>query len=88
MALLLTESDVESLLRIEDVIASVEAAFAAHGRGAAENLPRSRIQRPDLTLHVMSAALPPAGVIGLKAYAAGRRGARRSRQARRSCGPP
>jgi alanine dehydrogenase len=76
MALLLTESDVEALLRMEDTIAALEAAFAAHGRGEAENHPRSRIQVPHLTLHVMSAALPTAGVIGLKAYAAGTAGAR------------
>lgn len=76
MALLLTESDVEALLRMEDVIAALEAAFAARGRGDAENLPRSRVQVPHLTLHVMAAALPTAGVIGLKAYAAGKAGAR------------
>ena len=76
MALLLTEADVESLLRMEDVIASLEAAFAAYGRGEAVNRPRYRIQAPNLTLHVMAAALPPAGVMGLKAYAAGRQGTR------------
>ncbi len=76
MALLLAESDVESLLRMEEVIAGLETAFAAHGRGDGENRPRHRIQIPHLTLHVMSAALPAAGVIGLKAYAAGRGGGR------------
>ncbi len=76
MALLLTEADVTRLLRMEDVIAAVEGAFAALGRTAAVNHPRSRIQIPGVTLHVMSAALPPAGVIGLKAYAVGRGGAR------------
>lgn len=76
MAVLLTESDVTALLRMEDVIAALESAFAALGRGGAENRPRSRIQVPRLTLHVMAAALPSAGVIGLKAYAAGPAGTR------------
>ncbi len=76
MALLLTESDVARLLRVEDLIASVESAFAAHGQGTAVNRPRGRIQIPGLTLHVMSASLPPAGVIGLKAYASGSQGGR------------
>ncbi len=30
--ILLTESDVEALLRMEDVIAALESAFAAHGQ--------------------------------------------------------
>jgi alanine dehydrogenase len=76
MALLLTEADVEALLRMEDVIVSVEAAFAAQGRGQAQSQPRSRIRTPNLTLHVMSAALPSAGVLGLKAYASGKPGSR------------
>ncbi len=76
MALLLTESDVTRLLRMEDMISALERAFQAYGRGAAVNRPRTRIQIPGLTLHVMSAALPSAGVLGLKAYAAGSGGAR------------
>ncbi len=76
MALLLTEADVTQLLRMEDAIAAVEDAFAAQGQGTAVNRPRNRIQVAGLTLHVMSAALPTAGVIGLKAYATGGGGAR------------
>ena len=76
MALLLTESDVTQLLKMEDMIAALERAFRAHGRGAAANRPRHRIQIPGLTLHVMSAALPSAGVLGVKAYATGSGGAR------------
>lgn len=76
MALLLTESDVTRLLRMEDVIAAVERAFLAWGQGTATNRPRNRLQIPGLTLHVMSAAVPPAGVLGLKAYATGAEGAR------------
>jgi len=76
VALLLTEADVTQLLRMEDAIAAVEDAFAAQGRGTAMNRPRNRMQVAGVTLHVMSAALPTAGVIGLKAYATGGGGAR------------
>ena len=76
MALVLTESDVTNLLGMDDVIAAVEAAFAAYGEDRAQNRPRHRIPIPGLTLHVMSAALPPAGVLGLKAYTTGSAGAR------------
>jgi alanine dehydrogenase len=76
MALLLSESDVMRLLGMEETIAAVEAAFAARGRGEAVNRPRNRITLPDLTLHVMSAALPSARLIGLKAYLTGAERAR------------
>ncbi len=71
MALVLTESDVTRLLGMEETIAAVEAAFAARGRGQGVNRPRNRIQLPGLILHVMSAALPSAGLVGLKAYLTG-----------------
>lgn len=71
MALVLTESDVTRLLGMEETIAAVEAAFAARGRGEGVNRPRNRIQLPGLILHVMSAALPSAGLVGLKAYLTG-----------------
>ncbi len=68
MALLLTESDVARLLGMRETITAVEAAFMAHGQGKAVNRPRNRIPLREMTLHVMSAALPTVGVIGLKAY--------------------
>jgi ornithine cyclodeaminase/alanine dehydrogenase-like protein (mu-crystallin family) len=76
LALLLTESDVTRLLRMEDVIPAVERAFLEHGRERTTNRPRDRIQIPGLTLQVMSAALPAAGVLGLKAYTTGSGGSR------------
>jgi ornithine cyclodeaminase/alanine dehydrogenase-like protein (mu-crystallin family) len=71
MALLLTESDVARLLGMEETIAAVQSAFMARGRGEAVNRPRNRIPLPQWTLHVMSAALPSSGLIGLKAYLTG-----------------
>jgi ornithine cyclodeaminase/alanine dehydrogenase-like protein (mu-crystallin family) len=76
MALYLTEADVEELLPMEVAMGLVEAAFRQLGRGRATNHPRRRARVPNGALHVLFAAQPDAGVMGLKAYTTFRGGAR------------
>lgn len=76
MALWLREAEVGALLSMDDVIAAVEQGFRLLGEGAAINQPRSRSVTPSGTLHVMHAAAPTLGVMGVKSYAATPRGAR------------
>jgi ornithine cyclodeaminase/alanine dehydrogenase-like protein (mu-crystallin family) len=61
---------------MDDAIGAVEAAFRALGQGSAQNRPRARVYVPSGVLNVMSAALPDAGVLGLKSYTAFREGVR------------
>lgn len=68
MALFLREDDVGRVLRMDDLIAAIEDAFRQHGRRKAVNRPRQRSTSGTSVLHVMSAALPALGVMGLKAY--------------------
>lgn len=75
MTLLLREADVQRLLTLEDTLAAVELAFREWGEGRAQNQPRRRVQG-GVFLATMSASLPAAGLVGLKAYTAGRAGAR------------
>lgn len=72
MTLFLSEGDVARLLRIEDVITAVEEAFRQHGLRRAVNRPRQRAVADGGVLHVMSAAIPALGVMGVKAYASTR----------------
>ncbi len=76
MALWLREAEVSALLPMREVIAAVEQGFRLLGDGAAINAPRSRSVTSSGTLHVMHAAAPTLGVMGLKSYAATPRGAR------------
>ncbi|MDQ7819986.1 MAG: ornithine cyclodeaminase family protein [Armatimonadota bacterium] len=77
MPLFLRESDIARVLEMDRVIAAVEEAFVLLGQGRALNRPRRRVQNPDgSVLHVMSAALPPLGVMGLKAYTSAPSGTR------------
>ncbi len=76
MALWLREAEVGALLDMGDVIAAVEEGFRLLGQGAAINQPRTRSITPSGVLHVMHAAAPTLGVIGLKSYAVTPRGAR------------
>lgn len=69
MALLLTEADVARLLPMAVALEAVEEAFRWQGEGRLVNRPRVRLPVPGGLLHVMPAALPEAGVMGLKAYA-------------------
>jgi ornithine cyclodeaminase/alanine dehydrogenase-like protein (mu-crystallin family) len=68
MAVLLTEADVERLLTMEMALDALEEAFRQQAEGRAINEPRRRLRVPRGTLHVMSAALPMRGVLGIKAY--------------------
>ncbi len=68
MTLVLSERDVEGLLDMQEVVASVEEAFRMEGLGEATNSPRTRSSRPGSTLNVMHANLRYLGRGGLKAY--------------------
>ncbi|MFO7173760.1 MAG: ornithine cyclodeaminase family protein [Bacillota bacterium] len=76
MVLYLTEQDVDSLLTLDDAIAAVESALREHGEGKAMNRPRQRVLAENTMLHVLPAAVPSAGRLGLKAYTTGPGGAR------------
>lgn len=77
MPLLLREDDVARVLQMDEVITAVEQAFLLLGRRQAINRPRRRSTTAAGTiLHVMSAAIPPMGVMGLKAYTSAHGGAR------------
>jgi len=76
MALLLTESDVTSLLDMDTAIAAVEEVLRDYADGHAVNRPRYRVAMPASQLHVMAAGDRRLGVTGLKAYTASRKGAR------------
>jgi alanine dehydrogenase len=68
MPLYLTEADVARLATMADAMAAVEGCFRRQGEGTATHEPRRRVRAPKGMLHVMSAADPGAGVLGLKAY--------------------
>ena len=68
MALILRESDVQDLIEMADVIASVEDAMRELGDGDAENEPRRRVFPPGGLLNVMFASYPGGRCTGLKAY--------------------
>ena len=70
MALILREADVQRLLPMAAAISAVEAAFRAVAAGEATNLARRRALAPGGALNVMAAALPSAGVMGVKSYTA------------------
>lgn len=72
----LREEDVTRLLRMPEVVSVVEEAFRQQGLGNAVNRPRQRVKTDGAVMHVMSAALPGMGVMGLKAYSSARDGTR------------
>lgn len=76
MALFIREDDIARMLRMPDVVAAVEDAFRQQGLGTAVNRPRQRASSGGTILHVMSAAIPALGVMGLKAYSSARDGTR------------
>lgn len=76
MALFLREDDIALVLRMPEVIAAVEEVFREQGLGKVVNRPRQRVSSEGTILHVMSAAVPALGVMGLKAYSSARGGAR------------
>jgi ornithine cyclodeaminase/alanine dehydrogenase-like protein (mu-crystallin family) len=76
MALLLHESDVAALLKMDEVLAAVEAGFRSLGEGRTVNRPRVRASAGGASLQVLHAAVPDAGVMGVKTYATAPGGAR------------
>lgn len=74
MVLLLREADVRALITVAEAVDVLETAFRAWAAGHAENQPRRRVAG-GVVLATMSAALPGAGLVGLKAYTAGKNGA-------------
>lgn len=77
MTLLLTESDVRSLLTMPIALDVVEESLRQQGKGDLILHPRRRVKLPDNTLlHYMAAADPIHGYIGMKLYTIARGGAR------------
>ena len=68
MALFLTESDVGTLLTMNDAIEVLENAFRQMADDKAPVRPRQRVKIAGGTLQVMPAALPAECAIGFKAY--------------------
>jgi ornithine cyclodeaminase/alanine dehydrogenase-like protein (mu-crystallin family) len=75
MPLFLRETDVKSLLTMDMTLAALDAAFRDWAAGGARNQPRRRVG-DGAVLATMSAALPSRGLMGFKAYTAGKAGAR------------
>src|SRR2546423_8072966 len=73
---LLTEKDVEGLLRMDDAVAAVEEGLGALGRGDATNRPRQRVGTREATVNVMLASWPGRGYAGFKYYTTSRAGIR------------
>ena len=71
----ITEEDVRRLLSMDRAIKSIEKAFHELGTGSGNNIPRSRVQLPNQTLHVMSAGSTELNYTGLKAYTTTQSGA-------------
>lgn len=65
---ILRAADVERVLDMDAVIASVAAATRELGEGKAQNEPRRRAFAPGALLNVMFAAYPGGACMGLKAY--------------------
>lgn len=72
MVLLLNESEVSSLLTMEDTLVVIEEALRDFGQGDALNFSRYRLASVNSVLSVMSAGLPRTKSSGLKVYAASR----------------
>jgi ornithine cyclodeaminase/alanine dehydrogenase-like protein (mu-crystallin family) len=75
-ALFLTESDVRGLLDMRLAIEVVEEAFRQIADRKAVNVPRVRAKGAGVVLHTISAAADYLGLVGWKAYATARGGAR------------
>ena len=73
---LLTEKDVEGLLRMDDALAAVEEGLGALGRGDVTNRPRQRVGTREATVNVMLASWPGRGYAGFKYYTTSRAGIR------------
>src|SRR3989449_6668698 len=74
--LLITEKDLEGLLRMEDALGAVEEGLRALGLGEATNRPRQRAGTREATVNVMLASWPARGYAGFKYYTTSRTGIR------------
>jgi alanine dehydrogenase len=74
--LFLAEADVARLVTVTDAIACLEDVFALWREPGTTNLPRQRARLVAGTLNLMGAACEARGIFGLKAYFAGKGGAR------------
>ena len=68
MTLILRENDVQDLIEMDDVIASVELAMRELGEGEAQNIPRRRAFAPGGLLNGLFASFPGGKCTGFKAY--------------------
>src|SRR6202171_6723629 len=68
VTLVLREADVQAVIEMDDIIASVTAAMKELGDGVAQNEPRRRAYAPGGLLNVMFASYPGGRCTGLKAY--------------------
>src|SRR3989475_8971394 len=73
---LLTDKDVEGLLRMDDALAAVEEGLGPLGRGDATNRPRQRVGTREATVNVMLASWPGRVYAGFKYYTTSRAGIR------------
>jgi alanine dehydrogenase len=76
LTLLLSETDVESLLDMDEAVECVEEAFRRQSQGEAENFMRTRSRGRGSTLSVLHASLSYLGRGGLKCYVSSRSGTR------------
>src|SRR5256712_12759738 len=74
--LLISEKEVEGLLRMEDALKAVEEGLRALGRGEATNRPRQRVGTREATVNIMLASWPARGYAGFKYYTTSRTGIR------------
>lgn len=75
-ALLLSESEVNELVRMPDALEAVRLSLQEQGRGTGINEPRRRVHQPHGVLHIMAGALVERGYWGFKAYTSTRQGTR------------
>ena len=70
MPLLLTDSDVNQVMTMQDCVGVMEDMLDQAHRGMAWFQPRSHIRTPVGYHHIMPGALLDSGVVGLKVYTA------------------
>jgi len=76
MALLLRESDVETLQTMPMTLELIERVHREYSTGNAIDVPRERTRLPKSALHILQGAVPSAGVFGYKAYTSNKEGIR------------
>ena len=76
MTLILSESEVTSLLSMREVVQAVEECFRHVPTSLSVNSPRSRTIVPGSVLNVMHGSLPYLGRAGVKCYLGSRKGTR------------